>query len=87
MFKKQQMITVDKHNREIFELKEAHISALAKKDKDALDLRVENASLKKEAELLNKAFDEIGVTVTDTKDIIDKLLKTIGQKTDINIVK
>ena len=46
----------------------------------------ENAVLKKETEILNKAFENMGFDVKDMKDILNKLVDGIVAKSDIKII-
>lgn len=51
------------------------------------NLEIENATLKKEVEILNKAFENMGWDVKDTKSILDKLVDGIVGKNTINVIK
>lgn len=57
------------------------------KDKQINTLAQENAVLKKEVSILEKAFENMGFDVKDMKDILDQLVKGIVSKNTINVVK
>lgn len=50
-------------------------------------LSQENAVMKKEISILEKAFENMGFDVKDMKDILDQLVKGIVSKNTINVVK
>ena len=50
-------------------------------------LKQENAVLKKEVSILEKAFENLGFDVKDMKGILDKLVEGIISKNEINIIK
>lgn len=50
-------------------------------------LAQENAVMKKEISILEKAFENMGFDVKDMKDILDQLVKGIVSKNTINVVK
>lgn len=47
----------------------------------------ENAVLKKEVEILNKAFENMGFDVKDMKEILNKLVDGVVAKNEIKLVK
>jgi hypothetical protein len=50
-------------------------------------LTIENGVLKKEVEILNKAFESMGYDVKDTKEIIGKLVEALATKNTVNVLK
>lgn len=56
-------------------------------EKEKSKLEAENVSLKKEIEILNKAFENMGFDVKDMKDILDQLVKGIIAKNEIKVIK
>jgi hypothetical protein len=50
-------------------------------------LTLENGNLKKEVEILNKAFGAVGFEVKDMKSILDKLVEGIISKNTVNVIK
>ena len=57
------------------------------KDKENNKLKEENAVLRKEVEILEKAFENMGFDVKDMKEILNKLVDGIVSKNEINIIK
>ena|ERR1700749_1705701 len=50
-------------------------------------LKQENAVMKKEISILEKAFENMGFDVKDMKDILDQLVKGIVSKNTVTVVK
>lgn len=61
--------------------------AIADSDKENNKLKEENAVLRKEVEILEKAFENMGFDVKDMKEILNKLVDGIVSKNEINIIK
>jgi len=61
--------------------------AARQKELDNNKLQEENSVLKKEVEILTKAFDNMGFDVKDMKEILNKLVDGIVSKNQINLVK
>lgn len=57
----------------------------SKDDFYAVDLELKTTQ--KENEMLNKAFDEIGFDVKDSKEMMSELIKALGKKADVKIIK
>ena len=91
-----------KHYFDIEEIKRTHASEVRIKDNEfqmkineaiegtAQELRLvrqENAVLKKEVEILTKAFENMGFDVKDMKEILNKLVDGIVGKNQINVIK
>lgn len=47
----------------------------------------ENAVVKKELEVYNKAFENMGMDVKDVKDVVNKLVDGLVAKSEIKLVK
>lgn len=54
--------------------------------KEIEKLTIENGSFKKENEILNKAFENLGFDVKDMKGILDKLVDGIVSKNTIQMI-
>lgn len=64
------------------------VSEATKKIKGDLETTtMERNNLKKECEILNKAFQNLGFDVKDMKDILNKLVDGIVSKNTIQLVK
>ena len=61
--------------------------AVEDKDKENNKLKEENAVLRKEVEILEKAFENMGFDVKDMKEILNKLVDGIVSKNEINVIK
>lgn len=61
--------------------------ATKKKDDEITNFKIENSCLKKEVDILNKAFENMGFDVKDMKDILDQLVKGIVSKNEIKVIK
>lgn len=57
------------------------------KEKEIGKVREENSVLKKEVEILEKAFENMGFDVRDMKEILNKLVDGIVSKNEIKIIK
>ena len=63
------------------------IEAVSEEEKKRTIVEKENAVLKKEVEILEKAFENMGFDVKDMKDILNKLVDGIVSKNEINVIK
>lgn len=63
------------------------IESAKDKIKEVAKLTLENGQLKKEVEILTKAFENMGFDVKDMKEILNKLVDGIVTKNTVNIVK
>lgn len=61
--------------------------SVKEKEAENQKLRTENAVLKKEVEILEKAFENMGFDVKDMKEILNKLVDGIVSKNEINVIK
>jgi hypothetical protein len=61
--------------------------ATAALTKENSDLKIESANFQKEAEILTKAFENMGFDVKDMKDILNKLVDGVVSKNTIQLVK
>lgn len=61
--------------------------AVEDKDKENNKLKEDNAVLRKEVEILEKAFENMGFDVKDMKEILNKLVDGIVSKNEINVIK
>jgi len=61
--------------------------AVESKDKEFNVAKQENAVLKKEVDILEKAFENMGFDVKDMKEILNKLVDGIISKNEINVIK
>lgn len=61
--------------------------ATADKEKENAKIREENSVLKKEVEILTKAFENMGFDVKDMKEILNKLVDGLISKNQIHLVK
>lgn len=57
------------------------------KETENTKLKEENAVLKKEISIIEKAFDNMGFDVKDMKGILDQLVKAVVSKNEIKLVK
>jgi len=55
--------------------------------KENRELVIENGILKKEVEILRKAFENMGFDVKDMKDILNKLVDGIVDKNKVQLIK
>ena len=69
------------------ELKIKINEAIANTETENTKLKEENAVLKKEISIIEKAFDNMGFDVKDMKGILEQLVKAIVSKNEIKIVK
>ena len=69
------------------ELKIKINEAISGSENENIKLKEENAVLKKEISIIEKAFDNMGFDVKDMKGILDQLVKAIVSKNEIKIVK
>ncbi len=69
-----------KVNREKdFSIDERIKDGVSMKETDINELKIESAELKTENKMLNKAFDEIGFDVKDSKEMMRQLIKALCQ--------
>ena len=61
--------------------------AVEEKDKEINKVNSENSVLRKEVEILEKAFENMGFDVKDMKEILNKLVDGIVSKNEINVIK
>jgi predicted RNase H-like nuclease (RuvC/YqgF family) len=83
---------IKKDNEIILARKDAEVDvkiskATAENTKQIAKLELENGNYKKEAEILTKAFNNLGFDVKDMKDILNKLVDGIVSKNIIQLVK
>lgn len=92
---------IEKLENDISNLKKDHEIVLRRKDAE-LDVKIsegikehkdnnyklelENGNLKKEVEILTKAFENLGFDVKDMKDILNKLVDGIVSKNQIQLI-
>ncbi len=77
-----------KINREKdFNIDERIKDGASMKETDINELKIESAEIKKENEMLNKAFDEIGFDVKDSKEMMSELIKALSNKADVKIIR
>jgi hypothetical protein len=61
--------------------------ATVEKDKENNQLKSDNAVLKSEVSILEKAFENMGFDVKDMKEILNKLVDGIISKNEIKVLK
>ena len=89
---KKEIENIKKDHEIILKRKEAEldvkISEVTKESTEKIaELNLENGNLKKEVEILTKAFENLGFDVRDMKEILNKLVDGIVSKNTINVVK
>ncbi len=75
------------HREKDWDIKERVINQTDNLEVRLVEKNLEIAKTKKENEMLNKAFDEIGFDVKDSKEMMSELIKALGQKSDVKIIK
>lgn len=69
------------------EEQEAHYEQMDSHRNKIQHLEVENARLQKETDMYQKAFKEIGFNVSDTKDMMQSMIKAMGTKNTVQVIK
>lgn len=63
------------------------MEATKTEEKKRVQVEQENAVLKKEVSILEKAFENMGFDVKDMKDILNKLVDGVVAKNEIKVLK
>lgn len=61
--------------------------AVNKQKEKTAEVEKQNAVLKKEVDILNKAFENMGFDVKDMKKILDKLADAVVAKNEIKLIQ